>query len=462
MQASAYFPMRPASASLLAALALAGCGGGSAVLHGPVTSIETAPKSTACPAEIPAGISCWAGQDSKGAYYLIAKPAQWNGTLVLHAHGGPDLAAPTADRAAEDLVRWSIMVRAGYAWAGSTYRQGGVEVRAAAEDTERLRGIFRQHVAKPQRTILHGQSWGAGVAAKGAEMFNEQTVGERPYDGVLLTSGVLGGGTHAYDFRTDLRVVYQYLCGNHPRPNEPQYALNLGLPADAKMRQADVALRVNECLALDKPAAQRTAAQQAKIDTITKVIKIPESAIQSHMNWGTMHFQDISAKRTGGASPFGNEGAVYAGSADDAALNAGVLRYRADPAAYRKFADDTDPVGKIGVPVLSAKWISDPTAFVELDARFRAVMQQGGSGDRLVQTFTRQGTHSYISDATYPTLMTALMQWVEAGVKPTAAGIAAACSANEAKFGVGCSFDAAYVPAALSVRVPERSRPVLP
>lgn len=122
---------------------------------------------------------------------------------MLHAHGGPDLAAPTADRAAEDLVRWSIMVRAGYAWAGSTYRQGGVEVRAAAEDTERLRGIFRQHVAKPQRTILHGQSWGAGVAAKGAEMFNEQTVGERPYDGVLLTSGVLGGGTHAYDFRTD-------------------------------------------------------------------------------------------------------------------------------------------------------------------------------------------------------------------------------------------------------------------
>src|SRR5256885_5519885 len=34
------------------------------------------------------------------------------------------------------------------------------------------------------------------------------------------------------------------------------------------------------------------------------------------------------------------------------------------------------------------------------------------------------------------TLMTALMQWVEAGVKPTAAGIAAACVGNEAKFGV--------------------------
>ncbi|MCW0037845.1 hypothetical protein OIO03_20295 [Acinetobacter baumannii] len=46
-------------------------------------------------------------------------------------------------------------------------------------------------------------------------------------------------------------------------------------------------------------------------------------------------------------------------------------------------------------------------------------------------------------------------------MKPTAAGIAAACSANEAKFGVGCSFDAAYVPAALGARVPERARPSL-
>jgi hypothetical protein len=451
--------LRPGSLSLPVVLSLAGCGGGSAVLHGPVTSIEVAPKVAACPAEIPTGTTCWTGQDSKGAYYLIAKPAQWNGTLVLHAHGGPDLAAPTADRAAEDLVRWSIMVRAGYAWAGSTYRQGGVEVRAAAEDTERLRGIFRQHVAKPQRTILHGQSWGAGVAAKGAEMFTEQTVGERPYDAVLLTSGVLGGGTQSYDFRTDLRVVYQYLCANHPRPSEAPYPLNLGLPADAKMKQADVALRVNECLALDKPAAQRTAEQKAKIQTIVDVIKIPESAIQSHMNWGTMHFQDISAKRTGGASPFGNEGAVYKGSANDAALNAGVLRVRADPAAYRRFAEDTDPQGRIPVPVLSAKWISDPTAFVELDARFRTVMQQGGSGDRLVQTFTTKGTHSYISDPTYPALMTALMRWVETGTKPTAAGIASACPGFEAQFGAGCSFDAGYVAPALDTRVPARQRP---
>ncbi len=459
------YPRVRRSALTLAAMTtltgLIACGGDSDDIRGPAASAkdETPPQVTACPADVPANVTCYGGQDSKGAYYLIAKPANWNGVLVMHAHGGPDLAAPTMERAQEDLTRWSIMPRAGYAWAGSTYRQGGVEVRAAAEDTERLRGIFREHIAKPTRTILHGQSWGAGVAAKGAEMFTQDTVGEKPYDGVLLTSGVLAGGTRSYDFRTDLRVVYQYLCNNHPRPTETQYDLNLGLPANATMNNAAIAARVNECLALDKPAAQRTPEQQAKIDTIVKVIKIPESAIQSHINWGTRHFQDISAKRTDGASPFGNVGAVYSGSADDAALNAGVLRYSANPAAYKKFAEDTDPTGKIPVPVVSTKWIDDPTAFVELDARFLQVMQQGGSADRLVQTFTTTGTHSFISDPTYPTLMTALLQWIDQGRKPTPASIASACPGNEAQFGAGCTFAPNYTPPALETRVPARARP---
>lgn len=461
------FPL--GSVPLAACLALAGCGGGSgATLEvqpdpatpAPVVAAEAAPQKTACVAAVPSTATCYAGVDSKGAFYLIAMPANWNGKLVLHAHGGPSLGEPTAERSEEDITRWAIMVKAGYAWAGSTFRQGGVEVRAAAEDTERLRGIFRAHIAKPTFTILHGQSWGAGVAAKAAEMFTEQTVGSKPYDAVLLTAGVLAGGTRSYDFRTDLRVVYQYLCNNHPRPTEAQYALNLGLPAGVTMTQADLTARVNECLGLNKTAANRTATEQGKIDTIVNVIKIPATQIQSHLNWGTFHFQDISSKRTGGASPFGNTGAVYTGSSDDTALNAGVLRYRADTAAYEKFSFDTDPAGMIPVPVLSAKWISDPTAFVELDAHFKDVMQQGGSGDRLVQTFTTNAvSHSYISDPTYPTLLTALEDWVVKGIKPTPASVAAACPSFEAQFGTGCSFSPGYTPPPLYTRVPSRERP---
>lgn len=420
---------------------------------------EAAPRAAPCPKDVAAIARCLSGQDSAGAYYLVAVPHAWNGHLVLHAHGGPTLGAPRAERAVEDLERWQIMVRAGYAWAGSTFRQGGVEVRAAAEDTERLRQIFVQHVAKPQRTILHGQSWGASVAAKGAEMFQRTADGKRPYDAVLLTSGVLAGGTRSYDFRTDLRVVYQYLCNNHPRPNEAQYPLNIGLPADAAMTQADLAARVNECLALNKPVAERTHEQQRKVQTIVDVLRIPASSIQGHMNWATFHFRDVVQHRTGGASPFGNLGVVYKGSADDAALNAGVLRYRADARAVARFAQDTDPTGRIPVPVLTVKGVDDPTAFVELDAYFKTTMERAGSGSRLVQTFTQHSGHSYLSDPTYPTLMAALLRWVDEGTQPTPESIARQCPAQEAAFGKGCAFLPGYVPPPLASRVYDRERP---
>ncbi|RZL88455.1 MAG: hypothetical protein EOP73_30645, partial [Variovorax sp.] len=355
-----------------------------------------------------AGTRCLSGQDSAGAHYLIAVPAQWNGTLVMHAHGGPTLGAPTLARTVEDLDRWSIVVRAGYAWAGSSFRQGGVTVRPAAEDTERLRRIFVQQVAKPQFTILHGQSWGASVAAVGASMFTDDGAGKRPYDAVLLTSGVLAGGSRAYDFRLDLRVIYQSLCNNHPRPDEAQYPLWQGLPAGATMTQADLRTRVNACLALDKPAAQRTPEQQRKVDTITRVLKIPESSIQAHLNWGTWHFQDIAQLRTGGRNVFDNATAQYKGSADDAVLNRSVLRYSADPAAFAAFAADTDPDGHIPVPVLTVHGIGDPTAFVEMDDAFLRTMQRAGTAGHLVQTFTTDDTHSYLADPVYPALLGAL------------------------------------------------------
>ncbi|HEY8881362.1 MAG TPA: hypothetical protein VIN03_27600 [Roseateles sp.] len=421
----------------------------------PDMAAEATPAATTCPANVGEGTTCLAGRDSAGAFYLIALPKAWNGDLVLHAHGGPFLGAPTARRVAEDLERWSIMPRLGYAWAASSYRQGGVAVTAAAQDTERLRQLFIDKVARPKHVWLHGQSWGASVAAKGAELFADG----KPYDAVLLTSGVLGGGTRSYDFRLDLRVVYQYLCHNHPLPSEPQYALNTGLPAESRLTQAELARRVDDCLGLDKPAALRTAEQAAKVKTIVDVIHIPERSIASHLNWATWHFQDISSKRTGGASPFGNAGVAYAGSSDDAALNAGVLRYTADAKAVATLAADADLGGRVPVPVLTVHAIHDPTAMVELQDSFGRTMAAAGRGEALVQTYTGDREHSYLSDPTYAALMEALVAWATQGKKPTPEGVAAGCEKARAVLGATCKFEPGYVPKPLDTRVPARAKP---
>jgi len=414
---------------------------------------EAPPQPRACPSGIPETIHCLGGQDSAGAFYLIAVPNVWNGILVVHSHGGPFLGAPTMKRTEEDLQRWSVEPRAGYAWAASSYHQGGVAVHSAAEDTERVREIAVK-LLKPKLTILHGQSWGASVAAVTAETY---TAG-KPFDGVMLTSGVLAGGSRAYDFRLDLRVVYEYLCHNFPRADEAQYPLWMGLPADQHMKEAEIKARVDECLAVNKPAAERTPEQAAKLRQLLAVVKIPERTLVSHMSWATLDFQDIATKRTGGANVFGNIGAEYRGSDDDKALNAAVLRYAADPTAVTRFAADADPTGRIPVPVLTAHAIDDPTAFVEMEHTFADTMARAGRADSLVQVFSMDHDHSYISDATYVALLDALTHWVREGKKPTPADIAAGCEAAQAKFPSTCHLEPDYHPAALDTRVTPRQR----
>ncbi len=204
-------------------LCLAGVLAGT-LAQAPAAQARSAPPEPApCPAGLADNATCYTGTDANGAHYAIAVPKRWNGSLVVHAHGGPDLGdASDPARSVEDLERWQVVVDQGYAWAGSSYRRGGYGTRMAAADTESVRRLFVEEFGRPLRTYVHGQSWGGDVAAKVVETYAGP---HGPYDGALLTNGVLAGGSRGYDYRVDLRVVYQYYCANLPRPEEPRYPL---------------------------------------------------------------------------------------------------------------------------------------------------------------------------------------------------------------------------------------------
>ena len=416
------------------------------------------PQRQTCPADTAKDSKCMTGRDSAGAYYWLVVPPNWNGTLVVHAHGGPELGTPRPERATDDATRWAIWSRAGYAYAGSGFRQGGVAVRSAAEDTERVRTLFVEQWGQPKVTVLHGQSWGAGVAARTAEIFTAPPNSKPVYDAVLLTSGVLAGGSQSYNFRLDLRVVYQVVCNNHPQSDEAAYPLWQGLPMSNPLTRAELAARVDACTGIRQKPAARSAAQQRNLKTILDVIRIPESSLLGHMNWATWHFQDIVFNRLGGRNPFSNSNVRYVGSADDDALNANVMRYAADSGALKDFSADTDPQGRIPVPVITMHGINDAVAFVELESTFRDTMASGGSLQRLVQVFTRDDNHSYSSDAQYVTAMRALLDWVASGNKPTPGSIARQCASAAAIFEAqtGCRFLPEFQPQPLSARVPSR------
>lgn len=101
----------------------------------------------------------------------------------MHARGGPYVSQLGASRSAEDLTRWLVWLKEGYAFAVSQYRRGGYGAHMAAEDTENLRRHFVQTYGAPRRTIMHGQSWGGMVGARVIEHYGEGADGRLDVEG---------------------------------------------------------------------------------------------------------------------------------------------------------------------------------------------------------------------------------------------------------------------------------------
>ncbi|MFJ6024615.1 hypothetical protein ACIQC9_08475 [Brevundimonas sp. NPDC092305] len=423
-------PSRFFPGAVLAVLAF--LAGGEAVAQAP--DAEATPL--ACPGDVGQGVACSTTRDADGAWVVMAMPAEWNRKLIVHAHGGPRTGEPDVQDSLDDLNRFAVWVRKGYAWTGSSYRRGGYGVRMAAEGVEHSRELFWRRFGRPDRTILHGQSWGGNVAAKTAELYALDGEGRANYDGVLLTNGVLTGGTKAYQFRADLRAVYQFYCRNHPSAEDGAYPVWQGLAAGSRMTRAELRRRVEACTGAGLSMRQRTADQSRRLRDILAVTSVAEDELVAHLSWATFLFQDLIG-RVGG-NPFDNSRTVYSGSSDDAALNAGVERFTADPMAVARLAYDADLSGLIVAPTISLHARHDPTVSYTADAVYAATVEQAGRSALLVQATTDEDQHSKLADGGYLTILDALEGWISTGARPDPAGFQGRClslvAARECKF----------------------------
>jgi hypothetical protein len=407
----------------------------------------TAPPSTvACPPVLAELAKCYSAKLPTGAYLTAAMPKSWNGNLIVFGHGGPATVPPTATASLNDLAKYSSVVKAGFAWIASSYRREGYGVLMAAEDSDQARRFFIERLGKPRRTIYHGASYGGLVGSKLIEAYAKNADGSLNFDGAFFNSGYVVGAPVGHQFRADLRAVYQYYCRNLPRPDEPQYPLWSGLPAQSKMTLKDLETAVDECTGVAHAAAERSEAQKQNLANILGVIKVPDRMLVRHMQAATLLFREISERVTDGRSAFSNIGIEYKGSSDDAALNRGVVRFAADPAALAALKADGEPTGVLPVPVVSIHSINDPQVVVEVQAAYRAAAERAGSGDRLVQAFTDENEHTGQSAPEIAAALDALMQWIDRGAKPSAQSIATACSTFRASYDGPCRYHPDYTP----------------
>jgi pimeloyl-ACP methyl ester carboxylesterase len=405
---------------------------------------------------LPDGTTCFAGQDKNGAYYLIAIPENWSGAVVLYAHGGPSF-TPPVPLTADSLVAREALLPQGIAITATSYRSGGYHVSQDAEDVENLRQLFVKVVGPPTRTVVFGISYGGPVAAKVAELYGVNPDGSHNYDGAVIGAGVLAGYRRAFYERLDLRVVYQHYCHNHPYPDELQYPLWQGLSPGTEMTTDELTRRINECTAVQLPPEERTPQQQENLTNILNVIRIPEASLIGNLVTGTITLGDITQHFLNGRNAFPNRDVRYAGSADDRALNRGVTRegyrYYSDRSAVAALDTDSQPTGRVEIPVVTIHAINDPMVFVENEAAYRETLTRAGRLHLLFQTFVNRAGHPGLILAEYGAAFDAVFNWIETGDRPTQERVITSCAQYQKWLGGTCQIDPKYQPAPLESRI---------
>ena len=102
-----------------------------------------------------------------GADYLIEVPANWNGGLVVFAHGiqrGPgrgDVRMPPIA---------SHIIGEGHAWIASGYRAREYQPHLFIEDLVALRELFLKEIGPPRWSIIYGQSMGGHITVASLEL----------------------------------------------------------------------------------------------------------------------------------------------------------------------------------------------------------------------------------------------------------------------------------------------------
>src|SRR4029450_8431773 len=138
-----------------------------------------------------------------GAGYRIEVPQNWNGDLVLYAHGfrggGLELAVSNPP------IRQYLVVH-GFAWAASSYATNGYDVTQGVKDTHDLGTLFNGLVANPNRVYFTGTSMGGHVTGVAIEQYPNAYVGAMPMCGVM-------GDNKLFDYFVENHLTAHALAG---------------------------------------------------------------------------------------------------------------------------------------------------------------------------------------------------------------------------------------------------------
>jgi hypothetical protein len=350
----------------------------------------------------------------QGQYvYRMEVPQNWNGELVMWAHGfqgtGPNLQAPFPP-----IRKWFI--ENGYAWASSSFSANGWAVREGADETRDLALFFAEKVKKPTRTYLFGASMGGNIVS--------DSLGNYPtfYDGAMPICGALTG-LELFDYYLSYAAAADFVTGGNFFPNT----------------QSDMDFYIKTYFGFILPALGTPNNYTAKGKQFDSIIKYLSGGERPYRTAG-LNIQ-IGGPLTYYSAWFGsskpgiinhntdkqvatNDYVQYRVDPglglEETAINAGVKRIKADPQARITSGRYWYgiPSGRILVPVMSLHTTGDPFVPVNMEISYRQKVNAAGRGDLLVQRLIRRPGHCQFSDPELIQGFSDLTKWVAGGQKP--------------------------------------------
>ncbi|MBI1786915.1 MAG: hypothetical protein HYR60_05095 [Acidobacteria bacterium] len=339
-----------------------------------------------------------------GALYEFLVPQPWNGHLIVYAHGYVDSANPLAlPSSPEEQQIFQAVTSQGFALAVTSYSQNGWAVQEGAQNTNELRDLFAARVGKPARTYLVGVSMGGLITVDLAENLPTK------YDGALSICGIVGGSRVQWQRVGDGRVLFDYFFPG-VLPGDLLHTPNLDYSPGSPTWLA----LVNSLVAgLASPGLPTL--QFANVAGLTG--STPGEIIFSALSLFGNGFNEL-LQRTQGHNFYDNSATIYMGSANDAALNAQVQRFRAEPDAVNYVNRYYSPTGELRIPMLTLHTTQDPLAPFSQESSYASVVAGAGGSNLLVQQSVNRYGHCNLKPQEILNSFQGLLGWVNYGLKP--------------------------------------------
>jgi len=414
-------------------LAIAGAGGGPK----PAYFVD---ESKLPFAALPGATAYWGVHT--GAGYRAEVPDNWNGTLVVWAHG---FRGTGLELTVDDHPLRALLIPLGYAWAASSYSRNDYDVATGVQDTHALVKRFNGLAGKPSRVYITGASMGGHVTAASIEQYGNKT-----YDAALAICGVLGD-YELFDYFLDFNVTAQQIgTGMSTFPVDPFVYTVATVPTIKANLEAfpggwPVALNADgnnfKNLAALRSGGFRPNFDEAWFfwNTFADFATGPGNFLFD------LAFGDGTLPRTPGVG-VDNSDVVYQFDTDanltpdEQALNDDVFRVSADPQGRGSSGLSQVPVitGDISIPVLTLHNLGDLFVPVHNEIEYAKRVAAQGKSDLLVQRAIRGVGHCDFTASELSAAFLELVAWEQAGVVPGGDDFLDPANVADANF--GCAY----------------------